>query len=54
MKVLNYNTDNFWQLLDDHLSLRELKTSSKIDDEVKSIIEDVKRYVKYIVSSYII
>ena len=44
MKVLNYNTDNFWQLLDDHLSLRELKTSSKIDDEVKSIIEDVKRY----------
>ena len=44
MKVLNYNTDNFWQLLDDHLSLIELKTSSKIDDEVKSIIEDVKRY----------
>lgn len=44
MKVLNYNTDNFRVLLDEHLSLRELKTSSKIDDEVKSIIEDVKRY----------
>ncbi len=44
MKVLNYNSDNFWILLDNHLSLRELKTSSKIDDDVKSIIEDIKKY----------
>jgi histidinol dehydrogenase len=44
MKVLNYNSENFWALLDNHLSLREVETSSKIDDEVKSIIEDVKKY----------
>ncbi len=44
MKVLNYNFDNFWELLDSHLALRELETSSKIEAEVKSIIEDVKKY----------
>jgi len=44
MKVLNYSSDNFWALLDNHLSLREVETSSKIDDDVKSIIEDVKKY----------
>ena len=44
MKVLNYSSDNFWALLDNHLSLREVETSSKINDDVKSIIEDVKKY----------
>ncbi len=44
MKVLNYNFDNFWEFLDSHLALRELETSSKIEAEVKSIIEDVKKY----------
>ncbi len=44
MKTLNYNSHNFWKLLDNHLSLRELETSSKIDAEVRSIIENVKKY----------
>ena len=44
MKVLNYSSGNFWALLDNHLSLRDVETSSKIDDDVKSIIEDVKKY----------
>ena len=44
MKLLNYSSDNFWELLDEHLSLRQLETSSKIEDDVKSIIEDVKKF----------
>jgi len=44
MKILNYSSNNFWVLLDDHLSLRELETSSKIDTDVKNIIEDIKNY----------
>ena len=44
MKILNYSSINFWVLLDDHLSLRELETSSKIDADVKTIIEDIKNY----------
>ena len=44
MKSLNYDSDNFWTSLDNHLSLREEEGSSKIDTKVKSIIEDVKKY----------
>ena len=44
MKFLNYNSANFWVHLDNHLSLREMETSSKIDSDVKSIIDDVKKY----------
>jgi len=44
MKLLKYSSDNFWELLDKHLSLRLLDTSSKIDDEVRLIIEDVKKF----------
>ena len=44
MKLLNYTSDNFWELLDEHLSLRQVETSSKIDDDVKLIIEDVKKF----------
>ena len=44
MKQLNYTSDNFWELLDEHLSLREMETSLKIDEKVKSIIEDVKKF----------
>ena len=44
MKVLNFSSDKFWTLLDQHLSLREIETSSKIDDDVKSIIDNVKKY----------
>ncbi|MDB2349592.1 histidinol dehydrogenase [Alphaproteobacteria bacterium] len=44
MKLLNYTSDNFWELLDGHLSLRQVETSSKIEDDVKLIIEDVKKF----------
>ena len=44
MKLLNYNSDNFWELLDEHLSLRQVETSSKIEDDVKLIIEDVRKF----------
>jgi len=44
MKLLNYSSDNFWELLDEHLSLRQVETSSKIEDDVKLIIEDVKKF----------
>jgi histidinol dehydrogenase len=44
MKVLNYSSDNFWNELDNHLSLREAETSSNIDADVKSIIEDIQKY----------
>ena len=44
MKLLNYSSDNFWELLDKHLSLRHLETSSKIEDDVRFIIEDVKKF----------
>ena len=44
MKVINFNSENFWIYLDKHLSLREVDTSYKIDDEVKLIIDDVKKF----------
>jgi len=44
MKVLNYSSNDFWNELDNHLSLREVETSSKIDADVKSIIADIKKY----------
>ena len=44
MKLLNYTSNNFWELLDEHLSLRQVETSSKIEDDVKLIIENVKKF----------
>ncbi len=44
MKVIKYTSENFWQLLDEHLSLRQIETNAKIDEVVKSILEDVKRF----------
>ena len=44
MKILTYNSDNFWDQLEGHLSLREEDTSSKIEADVKSIIKDIKKY----------
>ena len=44
MKVLNYSSIDFWNELDNHLSLREIETSSKIETDVKSIIADIKKY----------
>ncbi len=43
MKVLNYSSINFWNELDNHLSLREIETSSRIEADVKSIIADIKK-----------
>ena len=44
MKFLNFNSVRFWNKLEDHLSLREDDTSSKIESDVKSIIQDIKQY----------
>ena len=44
MKILNYSSIDFWNKLDNHLALREVETSSKIDADVKSIIADIKKY----------
>ena len=44
MKVLNYSSRDFWNELDNHLALREIETSSKIETDVKSIIADIKKY----------
>ena len=44
MKLLDYTSDNFWELLHEHLSLRDVETSSKIENDVKSILEDVRQF----------
>ena len=44
MKFINYNSENFWKLLDDHLSLRHSETSSKIEANVRLIIDDIKNF----------
>ena len=44
MKIIEYASINFWQLLEEHLSLRQIETNVKIDEVVKSIIEDVKKF----------
>ena len=44
MKVIEYSSENFWELLDEHLSLRQIDTNEKIDELVKSILEDVKKF----------
>ena len=44
MKVIEYSSANFWELLDEHLSLRQIETDVKIEQRVKSIIEDVKKF----------
>ena len=44
MKVIEYSSENFWELLDEHLSLRQIETNAKIDEVVKSILEDVKKF----------
>ncbi len=44
MKLIKYTSEIFWQLLDEHLSLRQIETNAKIDEVVKSILEDVKKF----------
>ncbi len=44
MKLLDYTSDKFWELLHEHLSLRDVETSSNIENDVKSILEDVRQF----------
>ena len=44
MRVIEYTSENFWELLDEHLSLRQIEVDVKIDEVVKSIIEEVKKF----------
>ena len=44
MKVIEYSSENFWELLDEHISLRQIETDVKIDQIVRSILEDVKKF----------
>ena len=39
MKLIEYTSENFWDLLDEHLSLRQIETNVKIDEVVKSILD---------------
>ena len=41
MKVIEYTSENFWELLDEQLSLRQIETNVKIDEVVKTILEDI-------------
>ena len=44
MKVIEYSSANFWERLDEHISLRQIETDVKIEQRVKSILEDVKKF----------
>ncbi len=44
MKILKYKSNNFWQLLNEHLSKRQEEANYEIDIVVKSIIDDIKKY----------
>jgi len=44
MKVIEYTSENFWELLDEQLSLRQIETNVKIDEAVKTILEDIKNF----------
>ena len=41
MKILTYQSDDFWRQLEEHLFIRDEETSSKIEADVKSIIKSV-------------
>ena len=44
MKILKYKSNNFWKLLNEHLSKRQEEANYEIDIVVKSIIDDIKKY----------
>ena len=44
MKILTYQSDDFWRQLDEHLFIRDEETSSKIEADVKSIIKEIREY----------
>ena len=44
MKILTYQSDDFWRQLEEHLFIRDEETSSKIEANVKSIIKEIREY----------
>lgn len=44
MKILTYQSDDFWRKLEEHLFIRDEETSSKIEADVKSIIREIREY----------
>ena len=44
MKILTYQSDDFWRQLEEHLFIRDEETSSKIEADVKSIIKEIREY----------
>ena len=44
MKILTYQSDDFWRQLEEHLFIRDEETSSKIEADVKSIIKQIREY----------
>ena len=44
MKILTYQSNDFWRQLEEHLSMRDEETSSKIEADVKSIIKEIREY----------
>ena len=44
MKILTYQSNDFWRQLEDHLFIRDEETSSKIEADVKSIIREIRKY----------
>ena len=44
MKILTYQSNDFWRQLEEHLFIRDEETSSKIEADVKSIIKEIREY----------
>ena len=44
MKILTYQSDDFWKQLEAHLFIRDKETSSKIEADVKAIIREIRKY----------
>ena len=44
MKILTYQSDDFWRQLEEHLFIRDEETSYKIEADVKSIIREIREY----------
>ena len=44
MKIINFNKKNFYNELNDRLLLRQVKASSNLENSVRKIIDDVRKY----------
>ena len=44
MKILTYQSNDFWRQLEEHLFIRDQETSSKIEADVKSIIKEIREF----------